>query len=611
MRAGLLRLSSSVIAAAFLLTACGPKEPQSSGAPPDMRRLTEEQYRNTILDIFGPTITYGGRFDPLARVDGLIQLDARAARVTPAGFEQYYALARSIAAQAMSPTNRATLVACQPTAVEAPDDACAQAFLTEVGRLLYRRPLTATELSLSVKAAHDVAAERRDFYEGLTYSLAGLMMTPKFLFVIDMTEPDPAHQGQQRLTSYARASRLSYLLWNSAPDTMLLDAAAKGALDSADGLEKQAERMMESPKFENGVRAFFTDFLDLQKFETLEKDQVIYPTFNVKANEDAKEELLRTIVDHVAVRDLDYRDLFTTRRTFVSPPLARIYKVPAGRPDGGWSTYEFAKTDPRAGILTQIAFLAVNSHPGRSSPTIRGRAIRETLLCQKVPDPPGDVDFSKFNDTNSPDKTAKARLTSHRTAEAWGLRTSTAPAPCARPRTARPSIPPAISTASRSRTPPGWRSRSTIIPRRRPAWSTACIPTPSAVRRSATRRMSWRISKRPSPATATACASFCTASPPAKRSTTCAQQAQRLPRQMPPFHMRRASHDRAHPEALYPPARLARGPRRRCRNHGAAVPGLLPERERHRARRHRRAHPGALRYLVLGHGPHARPRHCR
>ena len=418
MRAGLLRLSSSVIAAAFLLTACGPKEPQSSGAPPDMRRLTEEQYRNTILDIFGPTITYGGRFDPLARVDGLIQLDARAARVTPAGFEQYYALARSIAAQAMSPTNRATLVACQPTAVEAPDDACAQAFLTEVGRLLYRRPLTATELSLSVKAAHDVAAERRVFFEGLTYSLAGLMMTPKFLFVIDMTEPDPAHQGQQRLTSYARASRLSYLLWNSAPDTMLLDAAAKGALDSADGLEKQAERMMESPKFENGVRAFFTDFLDLQKFETLEKDQVIYPTFNVKANEDAKEELLRTIVDHVAVRDLDYRDLFTTRRTFVSPPLARIYKVPAGRPDGGWSTYEFAKTDPRAGILTQIAFLAVNSHPGRSSPTIRGRAIRETLLCQKVPDPPGDVDFSKFNDTNSPDKTAKARLTSHRTAEA-------------------------------------------------------------------------------------------------------------------------------------------------------------------------------------------------
>ena len=97
MRTSLLKFTSSLFAAALLLSACGPKEPESTGAPPDMRRLTEEQYRNTILDIFGPTITYGGRFDPLGRVDGLIQLDARTARVTPAGFEQYYALARSIA----------------------------------------------------------------------------------------------------------------------------------------------------------------------------------------------------------------------------------------------------------------------------------------------------------------------------------------------------------------------------------------------------------------------------------------------------------------------------------------------------------------------------------
>jgi len=53
------------------------------------------------------------------------------------------------------------------------------------------------------------------------------------------------------------------------------------------------------------------------------------------------------------------------------------------------------------------------SHPGRSSPTLRGRAIREILLCQKVPDPPGDVDFTQFEDPNSPNKTARDRLTVH------------------------------------------------------------------------------------------------------------------------------------------------------------------------------------------------------
>src|SRR4051812_47540909 len=88
-----------VLAVAFAaLAACGPKEPASEGGTPDMRRLTEEQYRNTVGDLFGSTITYGGRFDPLARTEGLIQLGARTARVTPSGFEQYYTLARSIAA---------------------------------------------------------------------------------------------------------------------------------------------------------------------------------------------------------------------------------------------------------------------------------------------------------------------------------------------------------------------------------------------------------------------------------------------------------------------------------------------------------------------------------
>jgi hypothetical protein len=65
-----------------------------------------------------------------------------------------------------------------------------------------------------------------------------------------------------------------------------------------------------------------------------------------------------------------------------------------------------------------VSFAALFSHPGRSSPTLRGRAIRELLLCQKVPDPPGNVDFSLFNDPNSPHRTARERLTVHATQQA-------------------------------------------------------------------------------------------------------------------------------------------------------------------------------------------------
>ena len=62
-----------------------------------------------------------------------------------------------------------------------------------------------------------------------------------------------------------------------------------------------------------------------------------------------------------------------------------------------------------------MSFVALHSHPGKSSPTLRGKAIRELLLCQKVPDPPGNVNFDKFNDPHSPNKTARMRLTAHAT----------------------------------------------------------------------------------------------------------------------------------------------------------------------------------------------------
>ena len=62
-----------------------------------------------------------------------------------------------------------------------------------------------------------------------------------------------------------------------------------------------------------------------------------------------------------------------------------------------------------------MSFLSLHSHPGTTSPTLRGQAARENLLCQIVPPPPGDVDFSFVQDTNNPDfKTVRQRLSVHR-----------------------------------------------------------------------------------------------------------------------------------------------------------------------------------------------------
>lgn len=404
---------AAALAAALVLAGCSP-EPPTEGSELQMRRLTGEQYRNVIHDVFGRHIEIAGHFDPLVRKEGLFALGAANAPITPAGFEAFYAVARSIAGQVTNADNRRVLVPCTPANPNRADSDCSRQFVSEVGRLLYRRALSSEEVETAVAAADEVADQLGDFYKGIEYSLTGLLVTPNFLFIIDAADPG-ASPASPRLDAYSKASRLSFLLWNSGPDDMLLDAAESGELDSDDGLSAQIERMLQSPLLERGIRAFFSDFLDLEKYETLEKDTLIYPAYSIVAAESSKEQLLRTVVDHIIAQDAPYPGLFTTRRTFVDASLGRIYRVPVSRPDGGWEPYVFDDSDPRAGILTQMGFLALYSHPGRSSATLRGKAVRELVLCHKVPDPPGEVDFSLFNDPNAPSRTARERLTAHST----------------------------------------------------------------------------------------------------------------------------------------------------------------------------------------------------
>jgi hypothetical protein len=119
---------------------------------------------------------------------------------------------------------------------------------------------------------------------------------------------------------------------------------------------------------------------------------------------------LRTTLHHLLVENKDYRDLFTTRETFISPALAAIYKLPT---NPGWVAYTFPEGSPRMGLMTQIGFLAGHSHPGRSSPTLRGKALREILLCQPVPRPPANVDFSAVDNPDPKIKTQRERVALH------------------------------------------------------------------------------------------------------------------------------------------------------------------------------------------------------
>lgn len=383
-----------------------------AGSAPGMRRLTDDQYRNAITDIFGEDIEYAGRFDPVLRpthglqVQGVSQIS-----VSPAGFEQYDKVGRAIAAQAVDERHRALLVACAPKVATLPDDACATAFFRRTGALLFRRPLKTADVRLYVTAAREATGLTHDFYGGLADGLGMMLASPRFLFEIDVTEPDPTRPGTRRLDAYSKASRLSFFLWNTTPDRELLAAATSGALHTPAGVRRQVDRLLASPRLEHGVRTFFADMLGFDQIADLSKDGEIYPQFTPNAKRDMPEQTLRTVVDVLLTNDGDYRDLFTTRRTFLTRALGAVYRVPVAEKTD-WVPYEFPEDSPRTGLLTQPSFTATFSHPGRSSPTLRGKALRELVLCQPVPDPPANVDFSQVENTTK--GTVRVRLTAHR-----------------------------------------------------------------------------------------------------------------------------------------------------------------------------------------------------
>jgi hypothetical protein len=375
-----------------------------------VRRLTETQYRHTIADIFGSEIKINARFEPEKREEGLLAIGNAQLSLTTSGFEQYFALANSISDQVLSDKQRADSVPCKPANPSQADDACARQFIERYGERLFRRPLTESETLARLKTASTGAQQSGDFYIGLKLVLTSLLVAPEFLFRVETAEPDPANRWQFRLDGYTKAARVSFLLWDAAPDQELLAAARSGTIHTEAGLKQQLTRLISSPRFENGVRAFFTDLLQFDGFENLSKDPAIYPKFNQAVSDSAKEQTLKTIVNLLVRERRDYRDLFTSNDTFINRPLASVYRIPFAS-SKEWASYTFPQSSGRSGILTQVSFLSLFAHPGTSSPTRRGIKVLEIFMGEPTPDPPADVDFSKVQDSTK--GTVRGRLLDH------------------------------------------------------------------------------------------------------------------------------------------------------------------------------------------------------
>ncbi|MFT7626065.1 MAG: hypothetical protein ACI9WU_005258 [Myxococcota bacterium] len=359
--------------------------------PVALRKLTREQFVNSINDLLGPEIDVPPTSEPDAVLGGLASVGASGTSFSPRGVESFEEVSYALASLAMADTVvRARLVPCSPAGTE--DAACAQAALGWLARRAFRRPVTADELAGVVTLATESAKTLEDFYAGLEFGIAAILQSPNFLYRTELGTADA--EGQRNFDGYELATRLSFFLWNTTPDADLLDAAEAGQLNTPEGLLAQTERLLESPRARDGLRRFFIEWLRLDDLESLSKDPTIFDFYTNELGTSAMEETLHLLDWMVFEENRDLRTLLTTTTTFVNPLLAALYGVPAPGDSDAFVKIQLPLDGPRAGLLGHASFLNSHSHAVSTSVTLRGKAVRNILLCQSTPDPPVDVDTS-------------------------------------------------------------------------------------------------------------------------------------------------------------------------------------------------------------------------
>lgn len=360
------------------VSAC--KGEPSVGAGP-WRRLTAAQYANTVRDLVGtaPDIasfladSRTGQFTTNAPLP-VQELDV----------DGYATVAEATAKKLVQ--NVQAVVNCNTATTG--EDQCAAQFIKDLGGRAYRRPLTADE-ETRLKALYAVG-KAESYATGIRVVVEAVLQSPHFLY---MVEPAPDSGKKLRsLTGYEVATRLSYLLTGSMPDAELFAAARSGALNNVAGIKAAAERLMTSPKFVGQVGNFHTELLSV---DTVTQNQIVTKPAAKKFDTALRATMVdepRRFVEYVMKKGSgSIEELLTATYVLPTGGLVGTYGNPKLDGDG-----RALMTDgSRSGLLTLASTQSVHPRiPTSSAAVNRGYMVRHEFLCETIPPPPGNIDFT-------------------------------------------------------------------------------------------------------------------------------------------------------------------------------------------------------------------------
>lgn len=265
---------------------------------------------------------------------------------------------------------------------------CARKITGDLAHRAFRRPVQPEEVDRLTSIVSDAQKRGRSFDQGIALAIQTILISPDFLFRIEMNRRSAGITAPHQISSHELASRLSYFLWSSMPDDELLRLADNGRLSRPSVLTAQVLRMLKDRKSEALVKNFIGQWLEVRRLESVQPDRDRYPDFDDYLR-DSMEKETELFFEDIIKEDRSILNLIGGKYTFMNERLARHYGIK------GILGPEFRRVDlsggPRTGVLTQASVLTVSSYGNRTSPVLRGKYILENLLNTPPPPPPANV----------------------------------------------------------------------------------------------------------------------------------------------------------------------------------------------------------------------------
>ncbi len=367
------------------------------------RRLTRYEYNYTLRDLLGVKVKPGDDFPADGSGGEGFQNNADTLFIPSLLIEKFISGADAALAEVFG--NQELRYRLFPPGTQTAAEPL-RAFLLKA----YRRPPADDEVKEMLALFYGLNKGGASFDEAMRVTLKAVLMSPKFMLLQEKNQTGAQQPWQ--IDDYELASRLSYFLWSSMPDTELFNLAAANKLKDDNVLTAQVRRMLADPKAEAFTRHFAGSWLKFEElFNTVDPDRRKFPEFNDELRHAMYDEAFQ-FSDNLFRRNGNVLEFLDSDYSYLNEQLAKLYGIP------GVTGREFRQvklnTPQRGGVLGMGATLATTAYPQRTSPVLRGKWVLEQLLGTPPPPPPPNVSKLPEDDKKFDHVTLRQKLEQHR-----------------------------------------------------------------------------------------------------------------------------------------------------------------------------------------------------